>query len=167
MKNLKTNSSNTFQKQFDKFHMLIIGSKMAKFSSIFLICFSFILMFKSEKNVLVILTLLIGIAVLAIYIFKFLQLKNINQKPSSPVLLTSSLLKLKTYMSNRKKFELLFISIWALSLIPFLASYFNSGIKAVIAAILFIIPTAILGMLAFMKVEKELRTLETQIQSKI
>jgi len=162
MKNSEINNSDTFK----KFHLLIIGSKMAKYSAIFLVFLSLFLMFYSEKNMLIIVTLLIGVAVLGIYIFKFLPLSNINQKPNSQGSLSSSILKFKTYMSNRKKFEILFISIWALSLIPFLSSYFDSGIKAIIAAILFIVPTAVFGMLAFIKAEKEVQTLESQIQIK-
>ena len=64
MKNSETPKLDTLQKQFDKFHMLILGSKMAKLSSLILICFSFIIMFYSEKSILVILSLSIGIAVL-------------------------------------------------------------------------------------------------------
>ena len=167
MKNSETKKPDPFQKQFDKFHMLILGSKMAKLSSLILMCFSLIIMFYSEKSILVILTLLIGIAVIGVYILKFLPLKNIEQKPYTKASLTSSISKFKAYIEQRKKFEILFISVWFLTLIPFLSTYSGSNFKALIVTILVIAITAVLGMLAFIRVEKELRTLETQIQSKI
>ena len=167
MKNSETKKPDPFQKQFDKFHMLILGSKMAKLSSLILMCFSLIIMFYSEKSILVILTLLIGIAVIGVYILKFLPLKNIEQKPYTKASLTSSISKFKAYIEQRKKFEILFISVWFLTLIPFLSTYSGSNFKALIVTILVIAITAVLGMLAFIRVEKELRTLEIQIQSKI
>ncbi len=166
MKNSKTKVPDKFQNQFEKFHMLILGSKMAKLSSILLICFSLILLFYSEPNLLAIISLLIGIAVLVVYILKFLPLKNIEQKPYTQHSLTSSISKFKAYMKQRKKFEILFISIWFLSLIPVLSSYLGSNLKAIIATILFITITAVLGLLAFLKVEKDLHTLETQVLPK-
>ncbi|MFD0975364.1 hypothetical protein [Salinimicrobium gaetbulicola] len=167
MKNSETKKPHTFQKQFDKFHLLILGSKMAKLSSLILMFVSLIIMFYSEKSILVILSLLIGVAVLGVYILKFLPLNNIEQKPYTKASLTSSLTKFKAYIEQRKKFEILFISVWFLTLIPFLSTYLGSNFKALIVTILVISITAVLGMLAFIRVEKELRTLETQIQSKI
>ena len=166
MENSKTKNSDTFKKQFDKFHLLILGSKMAKLSSLILMCVSLILMFYSEKSILVILSLLIGIAVLGVYILKFLPLRNIEQKPHTQGSLASSILKFKAYIKQRKKFEILFISIWFLTLIPVLSTYLGSNFKALIVTILVIAITAVLGMLAFIRVEKELRAIETQIQSK-
>ncbi|CAM4281928.1 hypothetical protein [Gillisia hiemivivida] len=165
MKNLKTKSQETFQYQLKKFKMLIVGSKMAKASSIFLICISFIFMFYSEKNMLVIISLLIGIAVLVVYIVKFLLLKNIEQKSYTLQSLTSSISKFKAYIRSRKKFELLYISIWVISLIPFLSSYLGSDLKAIIAAIIFITITAVLGILGFKKATKDLEAIETQLQT--
>jgi len=166
MKNLKSKNSDTFSDQLKKFKMLIVGSKMAKVSSILLMCISLFLMFYSEKGMLVILTLLIGIAVLGVYIFKFLPLNNIEQKPKTQDSLTSSISKFKAYIKQRKKFEIIFISVWFFTLIPFLSSYFGSNLKAISVTILVISITAVLGMLAFIRVEKELQTLETEIQTK-
>jgi len=166
MKNSELNYPETFQKQFEKFNMLIIGSKMAKLSSIMLMCISLFLIFYSEKSILAILTLLIGIAVLGVYIFKFLPLNNIEQKPSTQDSLSSSISKFKAYIKQRKKFEILFISVWFFTLIPVISAYLGSNLKAFFATILVISITAVLGTLAFIKVEKELQTLETQIQSK-
>jgi len=165
MKNSETKNSDTFQKQFEKFHMLLIGSKMAKHSTIILMLFSLILIFFSEKSILIITALLIGFTVLGVYILKFLQLGNINQKPNSKGTLSSSISKFKTYLDNRKKFEILYLSIWTLSLIPFLASYFGSSVKAIIAAVLFIVTFSILGLLGFKKAGKDVQALEAQIQN--
>lgn len=167
MKNSETPKLDTLQKQFDKFHMLILGSKMAKLSSLILICFSFIIMFYSEKSILVILSLSIGIAVLGFYILKFLPLGDIKQKPHTHDSLGISISKFKAYIDQRKKFEILFISVWFLTLIPFLSTYLGSNYKALLVTMLVIVITAVLGMLAFIRVEKEIRALETQIQSKI
>ncbi len=114
---------------------------------------------------LVIISLLIGIAVLVVYIVKFLLLKNIEQKSYTQQSLTSSISKFKAYIRSRKKFELLYISIWVISLIPFLSSYLGSDFKAIIAAILFIIITAILSIFAFLKTERDLKKLEQQINN--
>lgn len=167
MKNSETKKPDPFQKQFDKFHLLIIGSKTAKLSSLILMCVSFMIMFYSEKNISVILSLLIGVAVLGVYILKFLPLNNIEQKPYTKTSLSLNITKFKAYIEQRKKFEIVFISLWFLTLIPFLATYLGSNLKAVIVTISVISITAVLGMLAFIRVEKEIRTLETQIQSKI
>jgi len=102
---------------------------------------------------------------LVVYIVKFLLLKNIEQKSYTQQSLTSSISKFKAYIRSRKKFELLYISIWVISLIPFLSSYLGSDLKAIIAAIIFIIITAVLGMLGFKKATKDLEALETQLQT--
>ncbi len=167
MKNLNAKNSDTFQDQFKVFKMLILGSKMAKVSSILLICFSLKLMFDSEKNMVILLSLLIGVAVMLVYIFKFLSLRNIEQRSYTPSSLTTSISKFKVFMKQRKKFEILFISIWFLSLIPYLSSYLGSDLKAIISTIILITITSVLGMLAFIKVEKNVITLETQVQTKL
>ncbi len=167
MKNLKSKNSDTFQDQFKVFKMLILGSKMAKASSILLICFSVTLIFYSEKNVFILISLAIGIAVMLVYIFKFLTLKNIEQRSYTPSSLTTSISKFKVFMKQRKKFEILFISIWFLSFIPYLSSYLGSDLKAILSTILLITITSVLGMLAFIKAEKNVITLETQVQTKL
>ncbi len=77
MKTILTKSLDPFQEQLMELKMLIVASKMAKVSSILLSSLSLILMFYSKNNILVTSSLLIGIAVLGIYMFKFLPLKNI------------------------------------------------------------------------------------------
>tara|TARA_R100000935_G_scaffold57551_1_gene91749 strand:- start:17 stop:517 length:501 start_codon:yes stop_codon:yes gene_type:complete len=166
MKNSKSKNSDTFQDQFKEFKLLILGSKMAKASSILLICFSVTLMFYSEKNVFILISLAIGIAVMLVYIFKFLSLRNIEQRSHTPSSLTDSLSKFKVFMKQRKKFEILYISIWFLSLVPFVSSYLGSGLDAIISIVLLIIITSILGMLAFIKADKKVITLENRVQSK-
>jgi hypothetical protein len=135
MKNSDTKPPEIFQDQFEKFRMLIAGSKMAKVSTILLICFSLLLMFYAEKNLSIIVSLFLGAAVLGIYINKFLILKNIDQNSYTSISLTSSIFKFKEYMTRRKKFEIFYISIWAMSLIPFLSTLLGSDLKALMTAV--------------------------------
>lgn len=164
MKDLETRTQDTFQDQLKQFKMLIIGSKMAQASSILLICFSFLLMFYSQKDMLIIISLLIGAIALAVYIFKFLPLGDIEQKSYTQKSLNSSISKLKVYTAIRKKREIYFISIWSISLAPFMSSYLGSDLKAVIAVLLFITMTAGLGFLAFLKTTKDLKNIDDTMQ---
>jgi len=163
MKNSETPKLDTFQ----NYHMLVLGSKMAKLSCLILMCFSFIIMFYSEKSILVILSLSMGIALLGFYVLKFLPLGDIEQNPYTHDSLATSFSKFKAYINQRKKLEILYISIYFLTLIPGISTYLGSNLKALILIVFVIAITAVLGMLAFISVEKELKTLETQIQSKI
>ena len=166
MENLETKTPDTFQDELKHFKMLILGSKMAQASSILLICFSFLLMFYSQKDMMIIISLLIGALALAIYILKFLPLGDIALKSYNQKSLNSSISKLKVYSSIRKKREMYFISIWAVSLIPFISSYLGSDLKAVIAVFLFIAMTGGLGFLAFMKTTKDLNNIGKKMQIK-
>lgn len=164
MKNSETKTPEIFQDQYKKFRMLIAGSKMAKVSTILLMCFSLLLMFYAEENLSTIISLFFGAAVLGIYIIKFLILKNIDQKSYTSISLSSSISKFRDYMTQRKKFEIFYISIWAISLIPFLSTRLGSDLKAIITAALFIILTATIGILGFKKANKEIQTLEMKIK---
>lgn len=166
MENLETKTPDTFQDELKHFKMLILGSKMAQASSILLICFSFLLMFYSQKDMMIIISLLIGALALAIYIFKFLPLGDIALKSYNQKSLNSSISKLKVYSSIRKKREMYFISIWAVSLVPFISSYLGSDLKAIIAVFLFIAMTGGLGFLAFMKTTKDLNNIGKKMQIK-
>ncbi len=166
MENLETRTPDTFQDELKQFKMLIIGSKMAQASSILLICLSFLLMFYSQKDMMIIISLLIGALALAIYIFKFLPLGDIELKSYNQKALNSSISKLKVYTSIRKKREMYFISIWAVSLIPFISSYLESDVKAIIAVFIFIAMTGGLGFLAFMKTTKDLKNIGKKMQIK-
>ena len=166
MENLETKTPDTFQDELKHFKMLILGSKMAQASSILLICFSFLLMFYSQKDMMIIISLLIGALALAIYILKFLPLGDIALKSYNQKSLNSSISKLKVYSSIRKKREMYFISIWAVSLVPFISSYLGSDLKAIIAVFLFIAMTGGLGFLAFMKTTKDLNNIGKKMQIK-
>ena len=171
MKNSTTKNPNTlqdpFQSQLNTLKMLITGSKMAKYSFIILIGFSFFMMANAEKTILVIGSLCLGIVALVFYIFKFLPLENMDQKSDTPMFMTASISKFKTYMANRKKNEIYFTLIWALSLIPFLSAHFESSASALIAITLFMTIVALFGKLGFNKTDKTLKTLENQMQMEI
>ena len=160
MKTSTTKNPDTFQDSFKTFKMLIAGSKMAKVSTLLLIGFSLLLMFYADKNMLSIGSLLIGIVALMVYLSKYLSLKTIEQKSYTQTSLISSISKFRTYMTNRKKYEIYYTLIWTLSLFPFMASYFGSEFKAIIATVLFITITGVFGMLGFIKSERELKKLE-------
>ena len=165
MKNSITKNPDTFQNSIKTFKMLIAGSNMAKYSIIILIGFSFFLMAHAEKTMLNIGSLFIGILALAFYLFKFLLIANMDQKSYTQMSLIASILKLKTYLTHRKKNEIYFTSIWSLSIIPFLSAHFESNANAFIAIIIFMVMVAIFGELSFKKTDKILKTLETTVQS--
>ena len=165
MKNSITKNPDTFQNSIKTLKMLIAGSNMAKYSVIILIGFSFFLMANAEKTMLIIGSLFLGIAALVFYIFKFLIMENMDQKSYTQMSMMSSISKLKTYMIHRKKNEIYFTSIWALSLIPFLSAHFESSSNALIAIIIFMAIVALFGQLGFNKTDKILKTLETAVQS--
>ncbi|MEO8933044.1 MAG: hypothetical protein ABI295_01955 [Xanthomarina sp.] len=160
MKNLKTVHQDKNPNQFKKFNMLVAGSKMATASTIILILISIALIFYSKANVFSIISLIIGAAVQVVYIFKYLLLKNIDKNIDTPVLLTSNILKFKTYVAKRKNNELIYMSIWILSILPFASIYLGSEIKALIGAVLFILIVGFFGMLSFRKVDNELEKLK-------
>lgn len=165
MKNLTTKNPDTFQDSIKTLKMLITGSNMAKYSVIILIGFSFFLMANAEKTMLIIGSLFIGIVALVFYLFKFLLMENMDQKSYTQMSLMSSISKLKTYMTHRKKNEIYFTSIWALSIIPFLSAHFESSSNAFLAIIILMALVALLGQLGFNKTDKILKTLETVLQS--
>jgi len=164
MKNSKIENQDTFQLQIKKFKTLLTGSKMNKVSCVILICISFLLMFNSEKDVLVIASLLLGISVIAVYIFKFLSLKTIEQESYTKTSLKSSVLKFKTYLKAREKYEIYFISIWVLSLIPFKYSYSESVMYVMLELVILLSLIGVFGKLAFKKTEKNLKVLYNGIQ---
>ena len=143
-----------FQNQFQTFIMLLKGSTMAKISSFLLIIVSLVLAYQSRENGLQVASLLIGALSLIIYIFKFLSLKDIKQKSYTQTSLVSSISKFKNYISNRKKYEMYFMGFWNISLIPFATSFLESKFQAILFAVAYIGIVAILGNLAYKKVDK-------------
>jgi len=164
MKNLKIENQDTFQLQLKKFKRMLVRSKINKIFIVLGICISFLLMFNSEKDVLVIASLLLGVAVIVGYTFKFLSLKTIEQESYTKTSLKSSVLKFKTYIKTRKKYEIFYTSIWVLSLIPFKIFYSGSVIKAIIEILWIIAMGAYLNMLIFKKEERDLKNLEAVMQ---
>ena len=164
---MSTGKKDTFQYQFKKFKLLLIGSKSAKIASMMLIAISLVLAFISRKDIGQVIPLLIGAIGLFIYILKFLSIKNIQQKSYTQTSLISSISKFKMYMANRKKYEMYFMAVWILSLIPFASSNITSKIIAVIAAGVYIAVVAVFGYLAFKKIDKDILVLETVMQKEL
>lgn len=165
MKNLKSKKSDSFQKQLSKFKNLLIGSKTAKFANMGLIAISILFIFKSEQNLMVIASLVIGISVLVLYMNLFLSLKDIKQKSYTTKSLFASILKFKDYMQKRKRFEMIYISIWFLSLSPFVYLRSGSAFETILEIGIYLTVTAILGALAFKNVQKQIRNLESEVLS--
>ncbi|MGO3183905.1 MAG: hypothetical protein ACTIJ9_13850 [Aequorivita sp.] len=167
MKNLETKTQDTFQDQLKKFKMLLMGSKMTKIASLVLIGFSFSLMLTSEEGMLTIISLLLGVAVMVAYMFKFLSLKNIEQKSYTQMSLISSITKFKTHMKNRKNNEFYYVFIWLFSLIPVLYSRSESTTHVIVEIVLAVIVTGVLGMFLFRKTEVDINNLETVMQTEL
>lgn len=165
MKNLKSKKSDSFQKQLSKFKNLLIGSKTAKLANMGLIAISILFIFKSEQNLMVIASLVIGISVLVLYMNLFLSLKDIKQKSYTTKSLFASILKFKDYMQKRKRFEMIYISIWFLSLSPFVYLRSGSALETILEIGIYLTATALLGMLAFKNVQKQIRNLESEVLS--
>lgn len=164
---MNTRTEDTFQYQFKKFKYLLIGSKSAKIASIILIAMSLVLIFIARNDLSQVIPLLIGAIGLYIYIFKFLSIKNIQQKAYTQTSLISSISKFKAYMANRKKYEMYFMALWIVSLIPFVASNITSNSIAVIGAGIYIALVAAFGALAFKKIDKDILGLETVMQKEL
>lgn len=158
------NKTDNFQNQSKLFKTLLKGAKMAKLSSFLLIAISLILAYKSRESNLGMLSLLIGAVGLIIYIFKFLSLNSIEQKSYTQMSLVSSISKFKSYIVMRRKYEMYFIGLWILSLIPMATSSLNSRIQAILFAVTYIVLVTILGNLAYKKIDKTICSLEAEMQ---
>ncbi|MFD2565448.1 hypothetical protein [Aquimarina rubra] len=167
MKNSKTSRKDTFQYQLKNFKMLLNGSKMAKISSIILIALSLILAYISKENIGVVISLLTGAFGLVVYIVKFLSLKNIKQKSYTQTSLVTSLSKFKGYVSKRKKYEMYFMALWIITLIPFGPTVKFNYIAAIVAAVIYIGIVAVLGGLAFKKIDRQILTLESVMKNEL
>ncbi|MGB3605549.1 hypothetical protein [Psychroserpens sp.] len=167
---MKTNSSrvpDNFKTQFQTFKMLLKGSAMAKASSYILIGTSVGFMIAYRDNALQIAFLLIGVISIVFYIINYLSLKDIKQKSYTQTSLVSSISKFKTYMAQRKKYEIYFMGIWVLSLIPVANTYFKSGFKAMFCAIVYIAIVYLMGNLAYKKVDRTILILEKDMQKQL
>ena len=167
MENKEVKEQEAFQKQLKQFKMMLLGSKMALGSSILLIGLSIILMFYSEGNIMIICSLFAGVAALVVFSVKFLSLKGIAQKTYTPMSMPSNISKLKTYLNNRKKYEKYFMIGWIISLVPYASFYLGSSAEAIIGALIAIVFISFFGWLAFKKVDKDLESIESAIQSNL
>lgn len=167
MKNSSTKKLDTFEAQLKTFKKLLIGAKMARFSSIILIVVSLVLAYYSRENSFNVMLLLIGVLSLVFFIDKFLSLKEIKQKSYTQTSLVASISKLKSYMAKRKKYEMYFMAFWILTLIPSVTTYFESYVLGVFGIFAYITIVGFLGYLAYLKTDKEIELLETTMKNEL
>ncbi|WP_340154800.1 hypothetical protein [uncultured Winogradskyella sp.] len=166
MKNSATNTKDIFQNQLKNFKALLAGSKMAKLSAILLAAFSLVTAFKFRSNLEQAIPLLIGAIIQIVYTIKYLQVSDIKQKSYTQMSLQSSVSKFKEYMSNRKKYEMPVMALYAITLIPFALS--NKSVSFVISVgVLGIALVSFLGMLAFKKVDSNIALLEATLKNEL
>ncbi|WP_179335768.1 hypothetical protein [Winogradskyella costae] len=161
MKNSNQTKQDTFQKQLKTFEKLLIGAKMAKLSSFILIGVSIGLAIRYRENNLYVMLLLMGILAIVFFIDKFLSLKDIKQKSYTQTSLVSSISKFKTYMNNRKKYEMYFIAFWVLTLIPSASIHFDSNVSGILSISAYISFVGVFGYISYKKTEKEIASLES------
>ena len=167
MKNSKTKKLDTFEAQLTKFKKLLVGAKMARLSSMILIIVSLVQVYYSRDNSINVMLLLIGVLSLVFFIDKFLSIKEIKQKSYTQTSLVASIAKLKSYMANRKKYEMYFMAFWILTLIPSATTHFESNVIGIVGMLLYIAIVGFLGYLAYMKTDKEIALLETTMQNEL
>ncbi|WP_179339957.1 hypothetical protein [Winogradskyella ludwigii] len=164
MKNSNQTKQDTFQKQLKTFEKLLIGAKMAKLSSFILIGVSIGLAIRYRENNLYVMLLLMGILAIVFFIDKFLSLKDIKQKSYTQTSLVSSISKFKTYMINRKKYEMYFIAFWVLTLIPSASIHFDSNVSGILSISAYISFVGVFGYVSYKKTEKEIASLESTME---
>ncbi|WP_040278789.1 hypothetical protein [Psychroserpens damuponensis] len=167
MKSSKTKSKDTFQNQIVKFNSLLTGAKMAQFSSALLIGFSLAHVYNFKENIVVVMSLLVGALALLFFLNNFLSIKHFKQKSYTHTSLISSVSKFKSYIAKRKKYEMYFMSFWALTLVPYAAIYFDSNILGIVVVFLGLGLVGLLGELAFKKVDKLIMSLEDDIEKEL
>ena len=164
MRNLKNEKQDTFQKQLKSFQTLLKGAKMAKLSSCILIGVSIGLAIRSRENNLYVMLLLMGVLAIVFFIDKFLSLKEIKQKSYTQTSLVASISKFKTYMINRKKYEMYFISFWMLTLIPSFSMHFESNVLGILSVLAYFTFVSVFGYLSYKKTDKEIASLESTME---
>ncbi|WP_178984389.1 hypothetical protein [Winogradskyella helgolandensis] len=164
MENSNPQKQDTFQNQLKTFNKLLTGAKMAKLSSCILVGISIGLVIRSRENNLYVMLLLMGVLAIVFFIDKFLSLKDIKQKSYTQTTLVASISKFKTYMVNRKKYEMYFIAFWILTLIPTVSIHFDSNIFGVLSVLAYLIFVGVFGYLAYKKTEKEIAFLESTME---
>ncbi|WP_452221888.1 hypothetical protein [Lacinutrix salivirga] len=167
MTHSKAKNQDTFQIQLTKFNRLLLGGKMAKLSSVILIIVSLSLVYHSRENSINVVILLTGVLGLIFFMDNFLSLKGIKQKTYTHTSLVASISKLKIYMTNRKKYEMYFMSFWMLTLIPSAVIYLESNVKGTLGVIMYIVVVGFFGYLAYKRTDKEIALLETTIENEL
>lgn len=163
MKNSETITNDTFKSRLKTFKSLLFGARLAQLSSVILIGFSCFLIYSAGENSLHAAFLLLGILSLIFFIDKFLSLKGIKKKSYTTDSLNSSLSKFKAYMDKRKKYEMYYITFWALTLIPALSLNIEFTIEALLGHLFFFAVVGVLGYLAYLGTDSKIREIEDKI----
>lgn len=163
MKNSETKNQETIQKQVRKFKVLLWESKLSIIGTVCLIALSAILIYYSRESLVSIISLTCGASLLITYLYKFLWLRGINRNFDTLDSINSSFSTYKTYMKKRKNNEILYISIWILSIVPAATLYFGSSSKAFVFVFLSIFLVIIVGVLSFNKIIKIIENMERKI----
>ena len=166
MKHLNINQTDIFQEQLKYFKALLVGAKMAKLSTIFLTTFSLVTAIKLRSNLEIAIPLLLGVVIQVVYTIKYLQLTGIKQKSYTQTSLQSSILKFKLYMSNRKKYEMIAMALYAITIIPY-ALHYESVTFVISVFMIFLVLVSFLGILAFKKVKSDIELLELSLKNQL
>ena len=164
MEQLKTNKSDLFQDQLKNFNAFLNGSKIAKLSALMLAVFSVVMAYISRSDLSQALPLLIGAFIQIVYAVKYLEIADIRQKSYTQTSLGTSVLKYKLYLSNRKKYDIVVIVLYALTIIPFTLRY-QSLIFVISAFIVGILSISIWSVFAFKKLDNNIDFLEATLKS--
>lgn len=167
MKNLGTINQESFEIKSNTFKQLMMGAKSVRVANFLLIAFSTGFLYYSQENTLSAIALLLGVIFQIFYIFKYLRLGGIEQNPANDEEVNSSLKKFKVYFEKRKKNEIFFVSIWAISFLPLASMYLGSDFKALIGLIIYIAIVGLIGNLAFRKADQEMKILQIKMESKL
>lgn len=166
MKQLKNNKKHTLKFQLQMLRMMILGSKMAKISSVILIVATLAAAVMVRDHLLYSILLIIGALVLVWYMVNYLSTNGINPKEVSKNELENSISKLKSYVSNRKKYEAYVFAFWLLTLVPVILYKldFSPFIGLAIALLLVVSPFFVTSS-AFKQIDKNIEDFESVIDN--
>jgi len=167
MKHSSNNKVDTFKCKVELYKKLLSGSKMAKLSCIILVIVSFVFIFMAREKMTQVVSLLVGAIAVVFYVIKYLSLNDIKQKSYTQISFNLSLKKFKAYIATRKKYEIFFMAIWVISLVPFAIDQLDSKFQVYVGAIFYIAFVSFLGMLAFEKLEKTINSLEVVMDEEV
>ena len=166
MKHLNINQRDLFQEQLKNFKALLIGSKMAKLSAIFLAVFSLVAAFICRANLEQAIPLLLGAIMQIVYAIKYLQVTDIKQKSYTQMSLQNSIVKLKAYLLKREKYEIPVIAFQMITFIPFALRY-ESVTFVTVVLMFFLGFISVFGILAFRKTNSHISALETSLKKEL